>query len=340
MEPKSSDIALKRQLIEATDAVRKKFNLLKQNAMTDQQTLEKLYEPITKSIKMMTTSKMNSPTNIKTSNTSANNQNNVPRKPKKFPPLKWPSTPELYQSSSTPETKKDENYSQLYTPPTSSLDNTLTETESTYQNEDENASDLVKFHLSNVISGNKNYDRIYGVRNTDNKFYMGKYEVRFENDEISVWSRGKRLQTFNGSPELYELIFLKDPHCLDSKDLSNNDIKNYGKLMYITNAPYQQYDIRKGLNVSRTRKFPFIANLTPSPHSLRKQIKKGSGISKKISQYKEFNKNPIDYTYWNSVQELIERLRLLWSSKMAGNTGVDNEILSIIEELREEGVIY
>ena len=36
----------------------------------------------------------------------------------------------------------------------------------------------------------------------------------------------------------------------------------------------------------------------------------------------------------------MDRLRLLWSSKVAGHTGHDNEIMSIIEELWEEGIIY
>jgi hypothetical protein len=36
----------------------------------------------------------------------------------------------------------------------------------------------------------------------------------------------------------------------------------------------------------------------------------------------------------------VERLKLLCASKQAGNTGVDNEIISIIEELREENIIY
>ena len=40
----------------------------------------------------------------------------------------------------------------------------------------------------------------------------------------------------------------------------------------------------------------------------------------------------------NKPKELVDRL--LWSSKVAGHTGHDNEIMSIIEELREWGIIY
>ena len=50
--------------------------------------------------------------------------------------------------------------------------------------------------------------------------------------------------------------------------------------------------------------------------------------------------NKIDYVYWDDPNELVDRLRLLWLSRLAGNSGVDNEIDSIIEELRESGIIY
>ena len=47
----------------------------------------------------------------------------------------------------------------------------------------------------------------------------------------------------------------------------------------------------------------------------------------------------IDYVHWNDPNELVERLRLLVSSKRAGHTGHDNEIISVVEELREANII-
>jgi len=49
---------------------------------------------------------------------------------------------------------------------------------------------------------------------------------------------------------------------------------------------------------------------------------------------------PSEYVYWHKPKELVNRLRFLWSSKMAGYTEHDKEILSIIEQLREEDIIY
>ena len=39
-------------------------------------------------------------------------------------------------------------------------------------------------------------------------------------------------------------------------------------------------------------------------------------------------------TYYSNLNELIERLELLVASRHAGNTGLDNEINGILDELR------
>lgn len=51
-------------------------------------------------------------------------------------------------------------------------------------------------------------------------------------------------------------------------------------------------------------------------------------------------KNRIIYEYFDDPNELCERLQLLISSRMAGNTNHKQEINSIIEELRELKCIY
>ncbi|KYN20113.1 hypothetical protein ALC57_07541 [Trachymyrmex cornetzi] len=47
------------------------------------------------------------------------------------------------------------------------------------------------------------------------------------------------------------------------------------------------------------------------------------------------NDNKIDYIHWDDPNDIVDRLRLLEASRQAGHNGHDNEILSIIEELRE-----
>lgn len=62
---------------------------------------------------------------------------------------------------------------------------------------------------------------------------------------------------------------------------------------------------------------------------------KGSSLEKEFIPYN----NNIAYEYFDDPNELCERLFLLISSKSAGNTNHDHEINSILEELRECGVI-
>jgi len=51
------------------------------------------------------------------------------------------------------------------------------------------------------------------------------------------------------------------------------------------------------------------------------------------------NDNAIDYVHWDDSNELVDCLRLLEASHQAGHNAHNNEILSIIEELREAGLI-
>jgi len=51
------------------------------------------------------------------------------------------------------------------------------------------------------------------------------------------------------------------------------------------------------------------------------------------------NDNAIDYVHWDDPNELVDRLLLLDASHRAGNNAHDNEMLSIIEELRESGLM-
>lgn len=73
--------------------------------------------------------------------------------------------------------------------------------------------------------------------------------------------------------------------------------------------------------------------------SSTRQKKKGSGfVTKKIIKP---GARQVDsqYVYWDSVNELVERLHLLHSARQAGNTSVVNEIANIEAELREAKII-
>ncbi|KAE9521274.1 hypothetical protein AGLY_018337 [Aphis glycines] len=69
----------------------------------------------------------------------------------------------------------------------------------------------------------------------------------------------------------------------------------------------------------------FNFTLTPQP-------KKGSGLYKDVIPQTQL-------VYYDDPNELVTRLNLLTSSQSVGNTGVNNEIISILEELRERNII-
>jgi len=66
-------------------------------------------------------------------------------------------------------------------------------------------------------------------------------------------------------------------------------------------------------------------------HNIKKLFHSGGELFMKLQ------KNNL--VFWDNPNELVERLQLLVASKAAGNTGVSNEIISIFEELLEEGLI-
>jgi hypothetical protein len=66
--------------------------------------------------------------------------------------------------------------------------------------------------------------------------------------------------------------------------------------------------------------------------SLSPPVKKDSGLYKNMIP----NTQLVNY---DDPNELVTRLNLLIASQSAGNTGVNNEIISILEELRERNLI-
>lgn len=89
--------------------------------------------------------------------------------------------------------------------------------------------------------------------------------------------------------------------------------------------------------------------MTPyKPSETLTKVKKATLSKKNLSQigngllprFKVTKPNSrTDYLYWDDPNELVNRLKLLVAERSAGNHNHENEILSIIEELREGGYI-
>ncbi|XP_068994240.1 uncharacterized protein [Neodiprion pinetum] len=155
-------------------------------------------------------------------------------------------------------------------------------------------------------------DTVYGVRSLSTVGLMvGDSSISFERDSVRI---GDTL--YPKTQGLLELLFKKMPN---SAHVTRNDRENYRNILLATNAlrkyckdvsPLSQMSKRTGKGV-----------LLPQAWVIRRGVE-------------------TDYIFWDDANELVERLCLLLASQAAGNTSHNNEIMSILEELREAGIIY
>lgn len=170
----------------------------------------------------------------------------------------------------------------------------------------------------------------YSVRVEEGAFKINDREVQFDDGNNSIRVRDT---IFPGSPGLYRLIFLSNP-----ENFTATDLAKYAELLDSVNALYTNLKDGK-------QRLKFVKDL-PKYEVVRNfvQDKKRGG---NLNFFKTTKKNAsmvvgngsIEYVHWDDPNELVERLRLLFASQRAGNTSHDNEITSIISELREEGII-
>lgn len=128
-----------------------------------------------------------------------------------------------------------------------------------------------------------------------------------------------------------DISLINISHCLSGVKESKKDYDD-------THENMKNY----GFNTLKRRKYKEIIEPLFEKHLKQRKsipsVKKGGSLL--IPKNKLLTDKPVEYVYQNKPHELIARLRILWASKMAGNTAVNGEIQSIIEELREEGIIY
>ena len=161
-------------------------------------------------------------------------------------------------------------------------------------------------------------DKIFGIRKVKSRYYIGNKHVTFKDDDIIIKETGRK---FSGTPGLWGLITSKDPD-KDLIDWTKDDRNNYDKLMLITNALHKGYNQRRGPRSSGGNKWRNILRTI----WFNKEPKKGyegSGV----------------VVIPSDPNALLERLDLLLASQEAGHTGVRNELVSICDELKRQGVL-
>ncbi|KYN09356.1 hypothetical protein ALC57_18532 [Trachymyrmex cornetzi] len=183
-------------------------------------------------------------------------------------------------------------------------------------------------YLKAVLSGNKavNIDVVYGVYFSDEGTILGDKRITLhKNDDIII--EGKRYDRIAG---LYELIFMKYPN---ESICTDDDVQTYRSILLTINAH------RRGRSPSNqvmgSKGYKYMNIIAP----LVSDKKVVTGISKRVDLLRTMilNDNKIDYIHRDDHNEIVDRLRLLESSRQAGHNG--NEILSIVEELREADLI-
>ncbi|KYM93919.1 hypothetical protein ALC62_15475 [Cyphomyrmex costatus] len=185
-------------------------------------------------------------------------------------------------------------------------------------------------YLKAVLSGKKavNIDVVYGVYFSDEGTMLGDKRITLnKNDDIIIDG-----QRYDGTPGLYELIFMKFPN---ESICTDDDVQTYKSILLTTNAYRRGHNAGNQVLGNKGHKYKNII----APLVLGKKV--GTGIKKKLDlpYAMSLTDNRIDYVHWDDPNELVDRLRLLEASRQAGHNGHDNEILSIIEELREAGLI-
>ena len=178
---------------------------------------------------------------------------------------------------------------------------------------------------------------------------FGDSPLMFDGNDIVV-----KDQHYHGTPGLYELIFIKSPNVVAP---TKEDFDNFKAIMLATNAHKRHF--RKDAQVAgnRSDKYRYVIKPmlqvmkhdimeTQAAHSKKLRVlptetaRMGRGISNSLMQQRQhYNNKKIDYVHWDDPNELVHRLKLLISSQIAGNDNHNNEINSIVEELKEANLI-
>jgi len=164
-------------------------------------------------------------------------------------------------------------------------------------------------------------DKVYGPKvGARGRLTLGSKALSMDRDYIYL---GDKLK-FPATEGLLNLLFLKNP-----KEYSAEDRANYRDLIVQSNAANQGYSKFRPLMTSGDKYKTLLKTLLP-PQKL------GRGF---VKLPKSDNPHPPTYVYFDDPNELVDRLRLLFASKHAGHTAHDPEIYSIIQELKELGII-
>ena len=236
-------------------------------------------------------------------------------------------------------------------------------TEEEEEEEEEYFSQKVLDQISDRFKGKT--DKIFGIkRKKDKKYYLGSKVIRVDDNNIITIENNER--KFIGTPGIWKLIVNESPI-----DYTNEDYNNYRYLMTITNAIYRDNNpkqnhpkpanndkwkytvgpiwyMNKGFDENdafRMAKDPEYKEKIINRESRKRRREKRIGpLSRSVGP---LSRSSIEEKYEgegvvvipSDPNALLERLDLLLASQKAGHTGVRNELVSICDELKRQGVL-
>ena len=166
---------------------------------------------------------------------------------------------------------------------------------------------------------------------------------------------GNATKPIIGTGGLWKLLTSKN--IPDKKDYKKEDLTNYIIIMYVTKATYDKNNKRISGNDKMNKLIkPFVKAIEEGGDKLDEEINKHFNEQEnKTDEDEETDEEGDAYSLLDDKPQpgpsgsglilpsdpnaLIDRFDLLFSSKKAGHTGVKNEIVSILDELKRQGVI-
>ena len=189
---------------------------------------------------------------------------------------------------------------------------------------------------------NKQYrDTTFGIRKENGDHYIGNKHVIIRDNNIYIKDSGEK---FEGTDSLWKLITLREPVDVDKKDKDE-----YERLMIKTNVIHRNNDPKnphpKGNRGNKWKKIIGPIWYKNQGFSEEDAIKMANNRRYRERLVKKMRKIKREYEGSGVVvipsdpNALLERLDLLLASQEAGHTGVRNELVSICDELKRQGVL-
>ena len=213
------------------------------------------------------------------------------------------------------------------------------------EEEEEEKKDLgpiAKSYLTYAMG--KDSDRSFGIYPDEhNKLKIGNKFLKFKGDNIII--DGKE---YTGTEGLWELIVSKEPQ---EGKYTDDDYINYINLLVKTNTIHQKNNPNSPKPKSSSSEkwknliSPVWEHIKETKKPPEEEKGKGKGKGKGRGRKKR-QEDPQPGTSGTGLKilpsdpnALIDRFDLLFSSQKAGHTGVRNEIIAILDELKRQGVI-